>query len=122
GGIYQCPPAPRVIAIRAGRLFDSKAGRMLTRQTVVLQGERITAVGSEAQVKIPAGASVIDLGQATVLPGLIDAHTHMFNTRGPHTTTEASMLIAVQNVQADLSPGLKAAHEMRTHSNGYDDM
>src|SRR5437763_1705474 len=38
GGIYQCPPAPRVIAIRAGRLFDSKAGRMLTRQTVVLQG------------------------------------------------------------------------------------
>src|SRR3977135_2685806 len=80
GGVYQCPPAPRVVAIRAGRLFDSKAGQMLTRQMVVLQGERITDVGSEAQVQIPAGAGVIDLSQATVLPGLIDAHTHMFNT------------------------------------------
>src|ERR1700704_656997 len=78
GGVYRCPPAPRIIAIRAGRLFDSKAGQMLTRQTVILQGERITIVGSEAQVKIPAGAHVIDLSQATVLPGLIDAHTHMF--------------------------------------------
>src|ERR1700751_3540425 len=72
GGVYQCPPSPRAIAIRAGRLFDSTAGRMLTKQTVVLQGDRITAVGSEAQIKIPAGASVIDLSRATVLPGLID--------------------------------------------------
>ena len=56
---------------------------MLTRQVVSVNGERITEVGPEAQVKIPAGAQVIDLSQATVLPGLIDAHTHMFNTRGP---------------------------------------
>ena len=82
GGVYQCPPAPRAIAIRAGRLFDSKTGQMLTKQVVLLSGERITEVGPEAQVKIPAGAQVIDLSQATVLPGLIDAHTHMFNTRG----------------------------------------
>jgi imidazolonepropionase-like amidohydrolase len=122
GGVYQCPPAPRVIAIRAGRLFDSKAGQMLTRQTVVLQGERITAVGSDSQVKIPAGAQVIDLSQATVLPGLIDAHTHMFNTRGPTTTTEASMLIAVQNVQADLRAGFTAARDMSSHGNGYADV
>jgi len=40
GGIFQCPPAPRTIAVRAGRLFDSKTGQMLTRQLVVLQGER----------------------------------------------------------------------------------
>src|SRR5262245_21507005 len=41
GGIYQCPPAPRPIAIRAGRLFDSKTGQMQTRQVVLLQGDRI---------------------------------------------------------------------------------
>src|SRR5712691_6105726 len=63
GGIYQCPPDPRTVAVRAGRLFDSKTGQMLTRQVVVLQGERITEVGPEAQVKIPAGARVIDLSQ-----------------------------------------------------------
>src|ERR1019366_4036759 len=101
GGIFQCPPAPRVIAIRAGRLFDSKTGQLLTNQTVVLSGDRITEVGPSAQVKIPAGAQLIDLSRATVLPGLIDAHTHMFDTRGPNGTTEQSMLIAVQNVQSD---------------------
>src|SRR5712671_3001468 len=122
GGIYQCPPAPRVVAVRAGRLFDSKAGQMLTRQVVLLSGERITEVGPEAQVKIPAGAEVIDLRQATVLPGLIDAHTHMFNARKPNGTTEASMLIAVQNVQANLRAGFTAARDMSTHGNGYGDV
>src|SRR6266550_5091380 len=75
GGVYQCPPAPRVVAIRAGRLFDTKTGQMLTRQVALLSGDRITEVGPEARVRIPAGVLVIDLSQFTVLPGLIDAHT-----------------------------------------------
>lgn len=122
GGVYQCPPAPRVVAIRAGRLFDSRAGRMLAKQVVLLVGERITDVGPEAQVRIPAGAQIIDLGRATVLPGLIDAYTHMFNTRRPATTTERATLIAIQNAQADLRTGVTAARDMGSHGNGYSDV
>ena len=122
GGVYKCPPAPRVAAVRAGRLFDTKTGQMLANQLVLLSGDRITDVGPESQLKIPAGAEVIDLRRATVLPGLIDAHTHMFNARKPNGTTEASMLIAVQNVQADLRAGFTAARDMSTHGNGYGDI
>ena len=122
GGVFQCPPRAQVIAIRAGRLFNSKTGQMLTRQVVILSGERITEVGPEDHVKIPAGTPVIDLSQATVLPGLIDAHTHMFNNRRPNGTTESSMLIAVQNVQADLRAGFTTARDMSTHGNGYGDI
>ena len=122
GGIFQCPPAPRVIAVRAGRLFNSKTGQMLTKQVVVLAGERISEVGPEGQVKIPAGSQIIDLSQATVLPGLIDAHTHVFNTRGPKGTTEESMLIAAQNAQADLRAGFTTARDMSSHGNGYGDV
>jgi len=122
GGVYKCPPAPRSMAVRAGRLFDSKTGQMLTKQVVLISGERITEVGPESKVKIPAGTEVIDLRQATVLPGLIDAHTHMFNQRKPKGTTEDYMLIAVQNVQANLQAGFTAARDMTSHGNGYGDV
>ncbi|HYR90944.1 MAG TPA: amidohydrolase family protein [Terriglobia bacterium] len=122
GGVIQCPPAPRAIAVRAGRLFDSKTGQMLTRQVVLLQGDRITEVGPESQVKIPAGTQVIDLSQATVLPGLIDAHTHMFNTPRPGMSRETSTLIAINNLQADLRAGFTAARDMSSHGNGYADV
>ncbi len=122
GGVELCPPAPRDLAVRAGRMLDSKSGQMLANQVVLLHGERITAVGPESQVKIPAGVPVIDLSRATVLPGLIDGHTHMFNARKPNGTTEDYMLIAVQNVQASLHAGFTAARDMTTHGNGYGDV
>jgi len=70
-----------VIAIRAGRLIDTDAGTSAANQTILVVGGRITAVG--ATVAVPAGATVIDLSKATVLPGLFDAHTHLCMTTKP---------------------------------------
>jgi len=122
GGVLQCPPSPRAIAVRAGRLFDSVSGQMLTKQVVLVSGERITEVGPEGQVRIPAGMQVIDLSQATVLPGFIDAHSHVYNNRRPNMTSERSALIAIQNAQADLQAGFTAMRDMGSHGNGYGDV
>jgi imidazolonepropionase-like amidohydrolase len=121
-GNYKCAVTPGTTAIRTGRLFDSKTGQMLTKQVIIVMGDRIADVGPESRVKIPAGAHVIDLSQSTVLPGLIDAHTHMFNTRRPTGSGENSMLIAVTNAQADLMAGFTTARDMSSHANGYADV
>lgn len=69
-------PAPaQSVVLRAAHLFDGRSGRMSSPGLVVVQGERIAGVGAGAT--IPAGARVIDLGDATLLPGFIDAHVHI---------------------------------------------
>ena len=122
GGFYKCPSPPRLIAIRAGRLLDTNSGRLLLNQIILIEGERITSVSPAGSARIPPAAEVIDLSRATVLPGLIDGHTHMFNTRGPKTTTESAILIAIQNAQADLRAGFTSARDMSSHGNGYADV
>lgn len=67
----------KVVAIRAGRLVDVAGGAVLKDQTIIITGERITAVGPSASTRVPAGAELIDLSAQTVLPGLIDMHTHL---------------------------------------------
>src|SRR5258707_806676 len=67
----------KIVAIRAGRLLDGNGGPARTRQVVVIEGERIRAVGNEGDVQVPESAQVIELPDATVLPGLIDCHTHL---------------------------------------------
>src|SRR5437660_1710945 len=70
----QSQPAA-ITAIKAGRLIDPETGTAATNQVILVEGEKIKAVG--ANLAIPSGATVIDLSKLTVLPGLVDAHTHM---------------------------------------------
>jgi imidazolonepropionase-like amidohydrolase len=122
GGATQCVAPATKVAVRAGRLFDSNSGALVADQVVLIDGERITDVGPAASMKIPAGVRVLDLSRATVLPGLVDAHTHMFNTPKPGMTREQSALIAVQNTQADLRAGFTTIRDMSSHGNGYADV
>ncbi len=75
------PAAPAITAIRAGRLLDPEAGRMLANQIIVIEGTKIRDVGPN--VPIPAGAQIIDLPNATVMPGLVDSHNHLALTYKP---------------------------------------
>ena len=73
-------PAPRdttPLVLRAARLIDGTGAPAVRNGVVVVRGERIVAVGAEGRVAIPAGARTIDLGDATLLPGFVDAHTHI---------------------------------------------
>ena len=69
------PSSPQVTVIRAGKLVDVDSGRMLTNQMLVVRDGKIEALGEN--LSVPAGATVIDLSRMTVLPGLIDCHTHL---------------------------------------------
>jgi len=77
----QAAAAAPVTAIRAGRLLDPDAGRILANQIILVEGNRIRDVGPNVQ--IPAGAQVIDLSRMTVMPGLVDAHNHLALTYKP---------------------------------------
>src|SRR6476661_1132752 len=74
----QTAPAPSVTVIRAGVLIDGKSDQPRRDQVIVVRGNRIESISDAAAAKIPAGAATIDLSHATVLPGLIDSHTHIF--------------------------------------------
>jgi imidazolonepropionase-like amidohydrolase len=123
------------VAIRAGRLFDSKSGKVLENQIILVEGEKISAVGPAEQVQIPAGAQIVDLSKATVLPGLIDGHTHVFGfgldgikPGGPPfaspitDTREYRTLLALANAQKDLRAGFTTLRDLMSHGGGYADV
>src|SRR5438552_12325186 len=101
-------PADQVVAIRAARLFDSRSGKMLANPVIIVRGERIAEVG--AGLPVPSGASVIDLGSATLMPGMIDGHLHL-NLNQPNSPAKRT-LIALANAQVDLEAGFTSVLDM----------
>ncbi len=70
-------PTPKTVYIRAGHLFDGTGDKTRDNMVIVVVGDRIQSVSPAGSVTVPAGATVVDLSHATVLPGLIDCHTHL---------------------------------------------
>jgi imidazolonepropionase-like amidohydrolase len=122
----QTPTAsPRPIVLHAARLLDVKAGKLIEPGEVLVQGDRIVEVGTA--VKRPAGADVIDLGDHTLMPGLIDAHIHLFLHPGAEDlqTVQESVpertIMATLAARDDLMAGFTAERDMGTEGAGSAD-
>ena len=76
--LSQTTPTQAVTVIRAGVLIDGKSDQPRRDQVIVIRGNRVESVSDAATARIPAGATIVDLSHNTVLPGLIDSHTHIF--------------------------------------------
>jgi len=126
-------PAPQAkaterLAIRAGRLFDGKSDTLRKQQVVLIEGSRIVQVGSASDVRIPAGTDILDLTNVTLLPGLIDGHTHVF-TSGPDLDEQMlreplqyRALEALVNAQRDLYVGFTTLRDLKTLGGMYGDV
>jgi imidazolonepropionase-like amidohydrolase len=118
---------PAQIAIRAARLLDVKTGTLINNAVVLVEGERISAAGSG--LSIPAGARVIDLGDTTLLPGLIDSHSHLLASSvseyGMMLLTKSQAYRALEgasNARRTLMAGYTAVRDVESEGAGYADV
>jgi imidazolonepropionase-like amidohydrolase len=115
----------RTIVLHAARLLDVESGSLTSPGEILIQGDRIAAVGSS--VTRPSGAQIIDLGDTTLLPGLIDAHVHLFLHPGAEDlqTVQESVaqrtIIATLAARDDLMAGFTAERDMGTEGAGAAD-
>jgi imidazolonepropionase-like amidohydrolase len=117
--------AAHPIVLHAARLLDVRNGRMITPGEVLVEGERIVEVGTA--VKRPAGAEVIELGERTLLPGLIDAHVHLFLHPGAEDLQTVQESVPQRTITStlaardDLMAGFTAERDMGTEGAGSAD-
>ncbi len=115
----------KAVVLRAARVLDVETGRVTAPGEILVQGERIVSVGTT--VARPTGAEVVELGDSTLLPGLIDTHVHLFLHPGAEDlqTVEESVpqrtIIATLAAKADLLAGFTAERDMGTEGAGSAD-
>jgi imidazolonepropionase-like amidohydrolase len=134
GFAFSQEPAPQpVTVIRAGTLIDGKSDTPRRDQVIIVRGNRIESVSDAASAKIPSGATVIDLSHETVLPGLIDSHTHIFlqgedPAKGGYDVNILKYPLAFRAARATvaarraLEQGFTTLRDVETEGAGYGDV
>jgi imidazolonepropionase-like amidohydrolase len=129
----KAPAPPPIVVLRAARLLDVPNGRYVERPVIVIRGDRIESVGTDASAAaVPAGAAVVDLGPRVLLPGLADLHTHVL-LQGDATAAEYEVQIlqeypahrvarAVRALKIALEHGFTTMRDLETEGAGYDDV
>jgi imidazolonepropionase-like amidohydrolase len=129
----EAKPAESVIVIRAGTLIDGKSAAPRHDQIIVIRGNHIESVSDAGGAKVPAGATMIDLSKETVLPGLIDSHTHIFlqgedPAKGGYDANILNAPLALRAVRAGvaarraLEQGFTTLRDVETEGAGYGDV
>ncbi|HVO60753.1 MAG TPA: amidohydrolase family protein [Terriglobales bacterium] len=123
--VAQNSPKPRSVVVHAGRLLDVRTGNITTNQAIVIEGDKIVSVGPAASAKAAPDAIVVDLHNATVMPGMIDAHTHItFNPQFGYETLGISVpreaLIGAKNARVTLEAGFTTIRNVG--ASGYADV
>lgn len=134
GAVASPPAKPTSLLLKVGRLIDTERGRVLSEQAILISGERVESVGpaSELERRAPPGTEVVDLGGATALPGLIDAHTHVllqgditaadYDAQLLKESTAYRAIRAVAAARTSLMNGFTALRDLETEGAMYADV
>jgi imidazolonepropionase-like amidohydrolase len=129
--VSRAADVPVTTYVHAGKLLDVRSGKMLSDQVIVIRGDRIERIAASGAMQIPAGAATVDLTHATVLPGLIDCHTHIMlaDTDDSHydeillkQSWQYRTILATLNVKRDLEAGFTAMRDVETEGAMYSDV